>query len=329
MPTITLLNLTMSRDTGGVVAAKVEYTLQFSDTEVRGNVAFAERVALIRRYGDTDLYAASPTSPTGTPRPSDPRDRVVAILADATISVSDLGATLEAPMAARSFTHVLTQSELGILLEIGREHPYALVSASPIGFISDVQLAPVEIDVGDPVPSLTFDVGGDPVSLAVDGAYLWVATYEGSIRKYDREGGPIDSIDVGGSPTAIAFDGEKLWVAVSDGTVKHFDRDGALLRSFPSGGHNPIAIGVSMVDVWIAHFGGDHYVFKRDGTLEEVVRRGDSMPWSINRTDGSLTLAVCYGTNRVEGYQSNMSSPIFRNAVGLSPWDLAYDDGLA
>jgi YVTN family beta-propeller protein len=332
MPTITLLNLTMSRDTAGVVAAKVEYRLQFSDTEIRGNIAFAERVALIRRYGETDIYAAGTTSPTITTGPSDPRDRVVAILTDETMHVDDLGATIEAPTVARTFIHVLTLSELGVLLEIGREHPYALVSASPIEFRSDVQVAPVEIDVGDLLPSPSFEVGGEPVSLAVDGVYLWVATSEGSLLKYDQERGLIGRFEIGGTPQSITFDGEKLWVAVRDGTVKHFDREGALLRSFPSGSDNPVSIGAGMLDVWIGHVGGNLSAFNRDGTPHAVAFRGSGIPWSIGGTDGYggyLVLVACFGTNRVEGHVQQVDSPISSYTVGSGPWDLAYANGLA
>lgn len=329
MPTITFLNLTLSRDTGGVVAAKVEYTLQFSETEVRGNAGFAERVVLIRRYGETDLYAIGPTSPTVTTSPLDPRDRVVTILADATRFASDLGATIESPTAARSFTHVLTESELAILLEIGRERPYALVSASPIDFRSDVQLAPVDIDVGDPVPSPSFDVGGEPVSLAVDGTYLWVATYEGWIKKFDREGVHLGSIEAGGIPTSIAFDGDKLWVALYEGSVKHLDREGALLRSFPSGSFGPLAIGVSLGRIWIGHTRGELSIFQLDGTPLDQAPRGSADPQSINGTDGILTLVACWGANRVEGYLSSDGFPYLTFGVGTNPWDIAYDSGFA
>ena len=331
MPTITLLNLLMSRDSNGVVGIRVDYTLEFSAAEVNADIAFAERVDLVRRVGRTDRHAVvvPGAPPAASQPPGDRPDRFVATLSDSTLNVAQLGLPPGSASVSRSFTRELSGSELAELLEVGREHPYVVVSVSPVEITSDVQLVPVEIDVGDPsAPGLAIDVGGEPVGLAVDGASLYVATKEGAVAQFDRNGGFIQTLPIDGELLAIGFDGEYLWVTRTDNTVVKLDRTGAIVGQFPTGG-DPIAIAFGPQAVWIANYGSN--------TVSRLDRNGVSVatltvrngPWSIATTPNGDVLVVSFGTRTVEVFPSGIPTALGRHTVGQSPWAIAVADGVA
>lgn len=159
MPTITSLVLTMSRDSNGVVAAQVDYTLEFTGAEAMANVEFEETALLLRRVGARDPVSeqALPTDQRGTKlvittAPGDTSDELVATLFKITQQPGPLGVppTPRGGQFQRTYKSVLSEDELSKLLETGREHPYILVTVVPTDIRPDLQLAQVEIDVGDP-----------------------------------------------------------------------------------------------------------------------------------------------------------------------------------
>jgi hypothetical protein len=153
MPSISNLDLTMSRDTNGMVTARVDFKLQFSEFEIDSNVPITEHVALVRQRGDLDHWELG----TGGAVPSqagggNQADTMIAVLSSSDVDAASLGLSAGAENSVtRSFTHVLTAAERAALLESGPDHPYAVVSVVPNGLSADLKLAAVEtLDVGDP-----------------------------------------------------------------------------------------------------------------------------------------------------------------------------------
>jgi hypothetical protein len=159
MPMITSLVLTMSRDSNRVVAAQVDYTLNYTGAEAMANLAFEESALLLRRVGtrDVDSLQTLPVAQGGTrliitTAPGDASDELVAVLYKITTHPNADGVppTPNGGQVKRTYKHELTGDELSKLLEPGREHPYLLVTVLPTDVKSDIQIAEVDIDVGDP-----------------------------------------------------------------------------------------------------------------------------------------------------------------------------------
>jgi hypothetical protein len=163
MPSISNVDLTMSRDSNGVVTARIDFELQFSQFEIDVNVPITERVALVRQIGNLDRWelgtggAVQSQSGGGSQL-----DTTIAVLSSSDVDAASLGLAAGAGgSVTRSFTHVLTAAERAALLEVGPDHPYAVVSVVPNGLSADLKLAAVEmLDVGDPETVTTVDGPG-------------------------------------------------------------------------------------------------------------------------------------------------------------------------
>jgi hypothetical protein len=256
MPSINNLDLTMSRDTNGVITARVDFELQFSQFEIDAKVSISERVALVRQIGDLDrwdLGAGGPVQSQGNQG-----DATVAVLSSGDVDAASLGLSAGAASSVtRSFTHVLSYAEREVLLEVGRDHPYAVVSVVPKGLSADLKLAAVEmLDVGDPETVTTVDVGGEPTALVADGQSFYVATAGGEVVVFDRSGDQQARFAVGGSLSALAYDGSSFWAAASDGdAIKPFDKTGTVGTPRQTGGTGPVAVVATGLSVWVANAG--------------------------------------------------------------------------
>ena len=145
-----------------------------------------------------------------------------------------------------------------MLLEPGREHPYAVVSVVPKGLSADLKLAAVDmLDVGDPEIVTTVDVGGEPTALAADGQNrFYVSTAGGEVVVFDRAGDQQARFAVGGNLSGLAYDGSTFWAAAADGDVlKPFDKTGALGTPRPTGGSDPVAVVATGTSIWVANEG--------------------------------------------------------------------------
>jgi hypothetical protein len=162
MPTISDLWLRLALDSEGNITANTTYNVTFTAAEKASKVHYAEEAVLYHRQGLLDDWHFS-VNPALTPDPSDTIDTVIQLLnTDSTthadnyvvifggneIDPSDPGA--EGP---RSFEATLTHWQRQKLLEVGREHAYALVSLRPMHIGAAFKLQQLEIDVGDPPPS--------------------------------------------------------------------------------------------------------------------------------------------------------------------------------
>jgi hypothetical protein len=277
MPTITLLELTMSKNSKGVIAAEVTYTLEFSDAEIAADITFTEHVVLVRRVGLADVYS-TPTlpGPAGgvqlvvTQIAGDTPDAVVAVLADTTTRFGDLGVGPAAPAAVdRAYKHVLSADELAKLVERGREHPYVYVAALPTGISADVQIAAVDIDVDDPEADDTFSVIA-PGALAFDGTNIWVTSDGGTITRLARDGTNVSTTRIGARANSMIFDGANLWVADSNMrfVLKIRTSDGNIVGSaqFDS---IPVGVAFDGTNIWVANI-SPHNVVKLDLTADII-----------------------------------------------------------
>ena len=259
MPTISNLNLTMSRDSRDVVSARVDYRLELSTFEVHANVTFHERVALIRQVEGADRWALPVIADAiPIPRPADAAgepDLAVAVLSDGDLNAAVLGLTA-AGRVNRTFTRSLNRQELQTLLEPGQDHPYVVVSAIPVDVVGDIKLAAVRtVDVGDPEIVTTVPVFGEPIGVASDGPdrHVWVVTAERYIVMFDRDG------DVGtanlevGVPGDVLFATNRFWIAYTDGnTILPFDFDRRSVPGSLTGVAEPIALAFDGTRIWVA-----------------------------------------------------------------------------
>ena len=64
----------------------------------------------------------------------------------------------------------------------------------------------------------TFNTGAAPVSLAFDGANIWVANHDNSTVTKLRasDGTLLGTFNTGAAPVSLAFDGANIWVANHD-----------------------------------------------------------------------------------------------------------------
>ena len=110
MPSINNLDLTMSRDTNGVITALVDFELQLSQFEVDVNVPITERVALVRQMVELDNWAVGGDGAVQSEAGGgDQLDATVAMLSSSDVDAASLGLSAGAGGSVkRSFTHVLT-----------------------------------------------------------------------------------------------------------------------------------------------------------------------------------------------------------------------------
>jgi hypothetical protein len=340
LPTIQLLDLVMSLDSNGEIAAQVTYTLEFSETEIAANISFEERVALVRRIGVRDAYSVQVVPGEGpgvkvvvTRPPNDAPDEEICVLIDATLAFDSLGVPHDAPAKVqRSFRRVLSAAEVSELLEVGREHPYAVVTVLPMGVTPDVQLAQVEVDVGDPSAGQSkgdFPVGTAPVGVVFDGTSIWV-TNSGSddVTKLGLDGNPLGTFKVGKGPSSIAFDGTNIWVGnTGDGTITPLDASsGSRVGSGPVGGATAIA--VSGTDMWVAFTTAATH-----GSVSKVKPFGSPVFWTTDV--GSSPSAIAYDgellwvANEVDATVSTLHANdglvVGTHGVGAGPVAVAYD----
>jgi DNA-binding beta-propeller fold protein YncE len=338
VPTINGLDLTMSLDANGVVTARIDYTLRFSPEEAAANISVAERAVLARRYGVLDTYTAQASIAAGMQllvgqAAGDPADQVVAVLQDETASYTSFGVGAGAPAAVpRSFTHTLTDTEQAALLEVGREHPYALVSVLPAGIRADVQIAQVEIDVGDPAapppqPAADFPVGTTPRAVAFDGTSVWVAnTGSNDVTKIGLDGSLQGPYQAGLTPTAIAVDPGTgtVWVADSgDQLVMVLAPNGTIANQIATAGV-PTALAVGGGYVWIATnagvvekhdplVGGNLGSYPLAGKTPSAAVYGDDGVWVADELNGTVAhLRAADGT-------------LVTYKVGTQPLGIAFD----
>lgn len=327
MPEIQQLDLTVSLDSNGVIAVQVDYTLAFSDAEVAANIAFNERVVLLRRLGGRDLYQLQvAVQPVASQEPGDIADETVSVLADETTTVAAVGAQ---PAAARSFRHVLNAEESAELLEVGREHPYVVVSVVPARIRADLQIAELEIDVGDPSgpqARADFPVGADPFAVVFDGENIWVANRGSNdltrlALDGTRLGGPVRAT----SPTALAADEHGyVWAADSqNGTVSRFTHDGALATNMPPGG-SPVALAVAGGYLWVALEGGSLGKISVEGALEAVFPAGLAAPSAL-AADGENVWVTDEANATVTRVRAADGSRIATGPVGAQPVAVALD----
>jgi len=159
MPKITSLVLTMSRDSNGVVAAQVDYTLNYTGPEAMANLSFEESALLLQRVGARDpaFLQTLPAAQAGarlivSTTQGDSSDELVTVLYKITSHPNADGVppTPNGGRVQRTNRLVLSGDVLAKLLKPGREHPYLLVTVIPTEVMSDIQIAEVDIDVGDP-----------------------------------------------------------------------------------------------------------------------------------------------------------------------------------
>jgi hypothetical protein len=276
VPTVQQLDLTMSLDSNGQISAQVDYTLGFSEAEIAADVEFAERAVLLRRLGARDLFSlqAVPGPRAGVQlvhaeAPGDLADEAITVFVDATARFDSLGVPAQAPAeVARSFRHVLTAEEAAALVEVGREHPYVVVTVVPVGITADVQFAQVDIDVGDPGPGADFAVGAAPRGVAATGDGVWVANSGGnSVTRLAAEGSAIDSFRVGATPVAVAYDDGNLWVVnAGDNTVTPVDPDHGQVLGVAAI-EAPTTVVVADGQIWAAGTGHVHELAHDTGAI--------------------------------------------------------------
>jgi DNA-binding beta-propeller fold protein YncE len=337
VPTINGLDLTMSLDAKGVITARIDYTLEFSPEEAAANISIAEKAVLARRYGGLDLYTAQAAGAAGMQllagqAAGDQADQVVAVLQDQTAGFDSFGIAAGAPPSVtRSFTHTLTDTERTALLEVGREHPYALVSVLPAGIRADVQIAQVEIDVGDPAgvpqPAGDFPVGTAPRAVAFDGHSVWVANSGGeNVTKLSLDGTPQGPFAAGKVPSAIAVEPMTgaVWVAASgDQAIAVLMQNGTLANIVPTVG-SPTALAAGTA-VWVATDAGN--LEKHDpvtgGTLQTVPLPGKT-PSAVCFSDGNIWVAD-EQAGTVARVRAEDGTLVGSYPVGAQPLALAFD----
>ena len=61
----------------------------------------------------------------------------------------------------------------------------------------------------------TFNVGSSPVSIAFDGAHIWVSNADSNTVTELRasDGGLLGTFNVGSVPVGLAFDSANIWVS--------------------------------------------------------------------------------------------------------------------
>jgi hypothetical protein len=135
------LILTLSRSSDGSVGVRVSYTANFNQTEMSlTSLEFWDSVMIYARKGLRD---------DSQPLTAD------ADLADVPVVPVHTGGNFTAAGAkdgriARSFEQQLTADELVRLREVGREHPYVVVTLRPVNIAEDRKIAELDIDIGDP-----------------------------------------------------------------------------------------------------------------------------------------------------------------------------------
>ena len=263
MPTISNLNLTMSRDSRDVVTARVDYELELTAFEVDANVMFHERVALVRQVERPDQWTlpiignAIPVSSPDTVA-GDESDRPVALLFDSDVNAAAVGLAA-AGKIERTVTRALSPVELRALLEWGQDHPYVVVSAIPIAVLGDLKLAAVRtIDLGDPEVVTTVPIDGQPVSVASSGpnGSVWVVTTEGRRFVFDREGNATSRADEQGAVVDVLCAERKFWIMYSDGNVNTYDVDTGAIRGYEASAPDPTALAFDGTMLWIVGAGG-------------------------------------------------------------------------
>src|SRR5580704_16620710 len=97
----------------------------------------------------------------------------------------------------------------------------------------------------------TFNTGGS-VAVAFDGRYVWVTTYHQSVVRLNQDGSSAGTFQVGHNPVGVALDGVDIWVAnTNDGTVtKLRASDGTTLSTFRTPG-SPYGIAFDGQDIWV------------------------------------------------------------------------------
>jgi hypothetical protein len=104
----------------------------------------------------------------------------------------------------------------------------------------------------------TFPVGGNPNSVAFDGANVWVTNNAGgSVTKLRAIDGAVQNTFAGPiNPTGIVFDGTAIWVLAgapgSRNVMKMRVTDGVGLGTYPTGQAGGIAF--DGANIWVAGF---------------------------------------------------------------------------
>jgi hypothetical protein len=150
MATIHDLVLTVSRDSEDRVGIKVTYAVDFTSLEQSVKVVFDENVVLYESVGQEDAFeimVADWIVPTAWVRnrwAKGAPDLPIANLYQGTLTASKSGS------ANRTVERWLTPAELSKLRQSGREHPVVVVEVLPQNVTPDIDVAHVDIDVGDP-----------------------------------------------------------------------------------------------------------------------------------------------------------------------------------
>jgi outer membrane lipoprotein-sorting protein len=325
MPEIQQLDLTVSLDSKGVITVQVDYTLTFSADETDANIAFNERVVLMRRLGGRDLYqlhAQVAGPPVASQEPGDIADETISVLVDGTTTVAALGA----PPVARTFRHVLNAEETAELLEVGREHPYVVVSAVPARIRADMQIAELEIDVGDPAAGRAdFRVGDDPFAVVFDGENIWVANRgSNNLTRLALDGTLLGNPIPAANPVALASDGAgSIWAAFAgDGSVMKFASSGVLAGH--AGGGGPVALAFAGGFLWGALGDGSLTKVAADFGQPDTFPTGVASPSALT-TDGESVWVVDEENETVTRFRAADGTEVASGKTGADPVAIAFD----
>jgi hypothetical protein len=182
------------------------------------------------------------------------------------------------------------------------------------GRVSRVPVANSGVLSGD------YSAGTNPVAVAFDGQFVWVANFgSANVSKLRRTGAKVNDYPVGPEPTAVAFDGASIWVGYRDGVAKLNPRNGSVVGNYDIGG-SPAALAFDGTYMWAA-FGDRVTKITADprATTYRVGRDAKGLTF-----DGTSMWVSCSGDNMVFklALDGTVSGPY---PVGQTPLGLVFD----
>jgi len=103
----------------------------------------------------------------------------------------------------------------------------------------------------------SFNVGNNPISVAFDGANIWVTNYfSNTVTKLSAsDGGVLGTFNVGAYPHGVAFDGANIWVTneADDTVTKLRASDGNLQGTF-NVGDGPNWVAFDGANIWVTNY---------------------------------------------------------------------------
>ncbi len=148
--------------------------------------------------------------------------------------------------------------------------------------------------------SISFAVGNTPISLAFDGASVWVANEaSGTLTKLRAsDGASLGTFGAGGIAMGLAFDGANIWVAGGVNVRKLQASDGALLRTFAAGA-GPTAVAFDGANIWVANTSSNNVTkLQASDGLDRGTFPAGSVPAAV-AFDGTNIWVVNAGSNNV------------------------------